>query len=89
MKLEDVKVGMKVRIAKDCQITSSNHGFNGEMKDMQGKIGIIRSIIDKGSVRIGEWQWHVLDLTPSEPIFLGPPIKHPKPQTFDPTLLDT
>jgi len=87
MDFKDVKAGMKVRIAKNCRITSERHGFNGDMKVMQGTVGVVKSIIDKQSVRIGEWQWNVRDITP-ELSFTGPPIKHPKPQTFDPNLLD-
>jgi len=87
MNLEDIKSGMKVRIAKNCRITSDEHGFNDDMKLMQGTVGVIKSIIDKQSVRIGEWQWNIRDITPELP-FTGPPIKHPKPQTFDLNLLD-
>jgi len=87
MDFEDIRVGMKVRIAKSCHITSENHGFNGSMRELQGTVATIRKIIDKRSVSIGGWQWSIKDISPELP-FGRSIIKHPKPQTFDPKLLD-
>ena len=87
MKYDDTEVGMKVRLAKDCKITRAKHGFNREMRDMQGKVCIISERLGENSVRIDGWQWNAKDLTPGLS-FKGKPPKDPDPVTFDPNLLD-
>lgn len=87
MKLEDIKAGMRVRIDGSCRKTMERFGFNGSMKELRGTNRFVANV-DSEAVYIHGWQWHPDDIISIEFSGRKKPSKPPKPQTFDPSLLD-
>jgi len=76
MKIEDIEVGMKVRInSNSILITHRRHDSCGEMQRMKGKVFEVTDV-RPDRVRIKGFIWAPEDLDPLEPIHQDPQIFH-------------
>lgn len=67
MKIEDIKTGMRVRIAKDISITKDRHSASEPMYNMRGKVYNVSSVL-RSSVRIRGFIWAPEDIQRSKPL---------------------
>lgn len=91
MKIEDAKIGMRVRISSgECRATDDFCGLNNEMIRIRGSLTTIRHINADGGIRTtAGWSWHPKDLMPVSQDIHKKKRKKIKPVLFDEELLWT
>lgn len=84
MDIQDVKIGMKVRLDNLCNKTNRTFSVTSSMRKLRGTIQVVKGIgVYEKKVRLAGWAWHADDLLDEEGE-QQKPLKKIKPEIFNP-----